>query len=214
MFFDAMNEAFDILTYWRFWAVTLCYGALNFVPLLISGFIAEKSTAAGVTMWFVSGIVWPVIILTGTILLLTPLMLGGVNEIGWDFLGLFSIQQIAIIGGIGFVASLLVAFIPIIGQFRSISNFVQVAVMLAVVAYMLFGDTAEVWPGWFMGLGLAVTGGITATILGMSMIGLIMAVLGEKREGMATILANPVAALASMVPACLYAGWFRVANSF
>ena len=214
MFFDAVIQAFDIMAHWRFWAVTLCYGALNLVPLLITGLLAQKSTAAGVVVWFISGIVWPVIVLTGAVLLLTPFMFAGVNEIGWDILGLFSIQHIAIVGGVGFIASLLVAFIPIVGHFQSIGNFVQVSAMLAVVAYLLFGESAAIWPGWFMGLGLAVTGGVTATILGMLMIGLIGAVLGEKRDDMVVILANPIAALASMVPACLYAGWFRVANGF
>ena len=87
-------------------------------------------------------------------------------------------------------------------------------VMLGVVTLMLTGGDAVVWPGWLMALGLAVTGGIIAHGLGMALVGLGVAALGERREDMAPLLANPIGALVSMVPACLYAGWLRVANGF
>jgi len=214
LFWDSLKEGADILTHWRFWAVTLSYGALGLVPMLLGAILMEKRPGSAFAVMMVSGIIWPVIILTGTILLLTPLMLGRINMIGWEFLAQFSIQQIAIVGGIGLVASILIAIIPIVGRMNSIGAFVQVAVMLGMVTSMLTGGQAAVWPGWLMGLGLAVTGAFIAYGLGMVFFMVIMAGFGEERQHLGMLAARPATALVSLVPACLYAGWLRVANGF
>ncbi len=120
MFWDSLREGADILTYWRFWAVTLSYGVLGIVPLVLAGILIEKRPGSGVVVMAVSAVIWPVIILTGTILLLTPLMIGKVNVIGWEFLGEYSILQIALIGGVAFAASTLIAIVPILGQFNTV----------------------------------------------------------------------------------------------
>ena len=118
MFWDTLQEAGEILLHWRFWAVTFSYGALQLIPLLVIGVTAEKSTALGCITWVITGVAWPVFILTGTLLILAPLMIGHVDKIAWDFLGTFSIRQIAIIGGISFVATLIIALIPVLGHIQ------------------------------------------------------------------------------------------------
>ena len=214
MFWDSLREGADILTYWRFWAVTLSYGVLGIVPLVLAGILIEKRPGSGVGVMAVSAVIWPVIILTGTILLLTPLMIGKVNVIGWEFLGEYSILQIALIGGVAFAASTLIAIVPILGQFNTVIAFVQVAVMLGLVTFILTGGQAVIWPGWLMALGLAVTGGIIAFVLGMVVVVVVYTALGEEREDLAVLVAKPAAALVSILPGCFYAGWLRVANGF
>lgn len=214
MFWDSLREGADILTYWRFWAVALSYGALGLVPLLLAGMLGEKRLGSSFVVMMVSAVIWPVVILTGTILLLAPLMLGRVNVIAWEFLGQYSIGQIAMIGGVAFVAGILIAIVPIIGQFNAVVGFIQVAVMLGLLTSALTGGQAEVWPGWLMALGLAATGGIIAHVLGVVVAVAAFAALGEEREGLVVLVVNPVTALTSLLPGCFYAGWLRVANGF
>ena len=214
MFWDSLREGADILTYWRFWAVTLSYGVLGIVPLVLAGILIEKRPGSGVAVMAVCAVVWPVIILTGTILLLAPLMLGKVNVIGWEVLGLYSIQQIAVIGGVAFVASILIAIVPIIGRFNSIVDVVQVAVMLGILTSVLTGGQAVIWPGWLMALGLALAGGFVAHVLGMAVGAVVYAALGEERESLIILVVKPMAALVSILPGCFYAGWLRIANGF
>lgn len=215
MFFESIGDGLQVLTYWRFWAIVLGGGFVSFLPFLILGLASVPLRGGAEAFGCLLApfmMLWSPLVLTATVILAAPLMITRMDTIPFEFLSLFSWWNIAKIAGIGIVAFFIVGIIPVVGSVATLPLFAQASAVLAVVMTNASGGAAAVWPGFFMGLGLAVVGSIVATIAFYLIVLPIVALFRD--EGAATVLGMPLSFVPAMVPVTLYAGWLRVANGF
>ena len=215
-FWVAVVEGWSILGHWRVWAIVLIYGVMSVVMLVLIAYTASINMGVGCFSYFLIGPLWNGVVLTCALLVLTPLLLFGENQIVWEVLRIVTLTQIFLIAAIGIGTGLLTAFIPFLGQLPSISAFAQGAAILAAIAHMASGGTVELWPGLWNAIGFAVAGAIISylcTILFLPFVALAdLARTGLAREDLATAIGAFASGVPAMLPVFFYAGWLRVAN--
>jgi hypothetical protein len=213
MFFEVILEGISVLTYWRFWAIVLGGGLVSILPFIIAAIAAIPLRGPGEALGCLLAplmMLWSPLVLTATVILLAPLLVVRTDEIPFEFLSMFSWWDIAKIAGIGFAAYFVVGIIPIIGSIGTLPLFAQAATILGVLMTNLTDGRMMVWPGFLMGLGLALVGSIIAVLAFYLLVAPIVAL--TRNEGAGSMLAMPIALVPATVPLTLYAGWLRVAN--
>lgn len=211
MFWDAIVDGLELLTFWRTWMVIGVYGGLSLAMMLAVFGLASIHVAVASASLFVIGPIWNALALTAALTLLAPLLVVGRNEIAWDLLEFIPLGRLAIIALIGVGVGIGAAFLPIVGRWPSISAFAQGAAILGGIVNFSTEGQAFLWPGIWTGLGLAVVGGITAYVVFMAFAAALTLAAGD-REELLSLAAPVLGGIAAIIPVFFYAGWIRQAN--
>lgn len=215
MFIDSIFEGLQVLMFWRFWVVLLLGGLISFAPVIIAFVFAVLTNSEAEFIGWLSAVIqflWSPVVLTGSIILLTPLMLGHRNEIIFEFLDIFTWWEVVKLTGIGIVVAIGVGLVPILGSMPTIPLFAQSSAILAVITNWVSGGKADLWPGFFPAIGFAMVGTIVATVTFYVLVAPILAL--SRSESLASVAAIPGALIPAVLPVTVYAGWLRVANGF
>lgn len=219
MFWDALIGGLAVLTYWETYAAALLYLAIFMGPLMLVGLTLQKAEGAAGTLGCLTMIVMPVLqtfALLVFVLTLSPILLGLQPDAAWSFPWTLTAQApwgMAKMVGILFLAALVTAFIPIVGQLQSLQTAVLGSIALALVLALIekaspgsVSNRVALWPGFWFFLGLMFVGGLMAWI-GTLVAALLTSVLESAAEGVGQLLLFPIAAVFGFIPLFMYGAY-------
>ena len=139
MFWDSVLAGLKVLTYWETYIAGLEYLAISLIPLVIVGGVMMKSES-GAVVGCLSIFLLPVLqiaAMTVMILTLAPIIFGLAEDAAWsypwDLITLAPLVFLKLIG-ILIIAVIVLAFIPIFGQFQSLHTLVHGGITLIFIA--------------------------------------------------------------------------------
>lgn len=209
MWAEVLSGAIEPLGYWRFWAVAVVFGLADLAPLAVSARLIDRYPAWGVAGMMISTVVWSGISVIVAILLLAPILLFGINIVGWKVLTFFTLPRLVTISVLVFAIGLILSIIPLIGQIHAMRRFAQAAVVLAIL--VAAGPTAHiaVWPGWGLAAVLVATAGVLGSIFLFVGFAIPLVIFGP---AVTFPFAKALNGAVTLFPVCLYASWLRLAN--
>ena len=220
MFWDAVADAFKILTHWEIYAAGFEYLAIFMVPMAIAGLaMARKEGGDGMAIGCVSMLLMPVLqvaALAVFILTLSPIIFGLSADAAWSFPWQVMIGMpwaFTKLVGVLVIAAIALAVIPVLGYLQSLHTLVLGGIALAFVlgilesAYPgLVRGRVDVMPGfWFVG-GLLIVGAVMSWI-GLMVASLLASVMDVMGEGVGQLVMFPVAAVFGFIPVFIYGAW-------
>lgn len=219
MFWDSVRAGLEVLTYWETYAAALLFLAVSMGPRILVGFVAEKSGRAGGVIGCSSILVlsfFETFALVVFVLTLAPIILGLSNEAAWSFPWLLTAQapwMMATFVGKLLLATLILAFFPLLGRFQSLHTLLLGSFALALVIGIfstispaVAAKTIHFWPGFLFVIGLLLLGAVMAW-LGIMAVAMLSAVLEAWSEGLGQILVFPIAAVFGFIPLFIYGAW-------
>ncbi|MBU1175946.1 MAG: hypothetical protein KKH72_11140 [Alphaproteobacteria bacterium] len=211
MLLDILGDALQVLLHWQFWAVGVGSGLAILALMIIAGLLAATGENNGIGC-LVIPVVWvaPVVISTIGIILLLPLMITRSPTIAFSLLQQIGLWNVLYITGAGFLASLLVAFVPLIGQLQSVLAFAQASTVVAVSANIISHGQVHLWPGFFMSVALAAIS-LIITSLFIFCITVLLSFFKNKEE-YAQLGGMALGSVTVFIPATVYCSWIRIAS--
>jgi len=219
MFWDSVIAGLKVLTYWETYVAGLEYLAIFFVPMIVMGMVMQKNESAGALAGCLSMLLMPVVQVAAMavmVLTLAPIIFGFAEDAAWSF----PWQLITMAPGAFFklvgvlvVAAIILAFIPILGQLRSLQTLVLGGIALMFVLGILDSvnpgivkGRVDFIPGFWFSVGLIVIGGIMSWV-GMVVAALAVTALELAQEGIGQIVMFPIAAIFGFIPVFMYGAW-------
>ena len=219
MFWEAVVGGLRVLTYWETYVAGLEYLAVFMVPMAIVSIVAIKSDKAAGALGCLSMLALPVLQVFGMVvfvLTLSPIILGLSDNAAWAFprvLAGGAPGAVAKLVGVLFIAAVILAFIPILGQLLSLHTLLLGSIALALVLRIIENEYPGVvsnrvhfWPGFWFTLGLLVIGGVMAWI-GTLVAALLATAIESTTEGFGQLLVLPIAAIFGFIPVFMYGAW-------
>lgn len=220
MFWHAVKGGLGILLYWETYLVGLEYLLICYLPMILFGVLIEReNTKATTVAVFGSIFIMPVFqIVATTIFVLTfsPIILNISDDAAWSFPwrlviiapGTFIRLVLVLI-----VASVIIAFLPLLGNLRSFYVLVVGSITLMCVVSLLeqidpdlVGDNVEFIPSFWIIVGLLFIGGIM-TWLGIIIAAALATLIGLANEGIGQLFVLPTAAVFGFIPVFIYGAW-------
>lgn len=219
MFWDSVFGGLKVLSYWETYVAGVEYLAIFFIPMIITGTIMEKSQNSGWLIGCLSMLFMPVFQVAAMavmILSISPIIFGLSDDAAWSLPwilvtmapGLFFKLVVTLV-----IASIVLAFIPILSRFQSL----QTMVLGGIVLMFVLGIVNETYPGvvidhvdlipdfWFS-VGLITIGGIMAWIA-LILVALIIEITGMAEESIGQLLMAPIPAILGFIPVFMYGAW-------
>jgi hypothetical protein len=215
MFWDAVLGGLRVLTHWETYAAGLEYVAIVSLPMVLVGALAEMRPGVGcLGMLFV-----PVLQFAGVIvfiLTLAPILLGVGDAAAWSL----PWRVVAIAPGAFFklvgvllVVTLVLAFIPIVGQLQSLHTMILGGIVLAFFLVMVdIGRgttlTARVSfiPDLWFSIGLLLVGGALSWVA-LIVAGVVAVAIDPREKGFGLMLAFPLGTIFGFIPVFIYGAW-------
>ena len=220
MFWHAVKDGLGVLIYWETYLAGLEYFAISYVPLIVFGILMEReSTKAAMAACFGSMFVMPVFQIAATaifVLTLSPIILNISDDAAWSFpwrLVIIAPGTFIRLVLILVVASVFIAFLPLLGGLRSLNVLVLGAITLMCVVGLLeqidpglVGDNVEFMPRFWNIVGLLFIGGIMSW-LGMVVAATLATLIGFANESIGLFFVLPIAAVFGFIPVFIYGSW-------
>ena len=219
MFWDSVIAGLKVLTFWEAYAAGFEYMAIFFAPIIIVGMIMEKNEGSGVLAGCLTMLLMPVVRVAAMavmILTLAPIIFGFGEDAAWGF----PWQLMAMAPGAFFklvgvlvIASIALAFMPILGQLQSLQTLVLGGTALIFVLGIFDSvspgvvmERVDFLPGFWFSVGLIVIGGIMSWI-GMMVAAFTVTALELAQDGIGQIIMLPVSAIFGFIPVFMYGAW-------
>lgn len=221
MFWDSVVAGLKVLTYWETYVAGLVYLAIFFIPMIIVGFVTEKSESGGSFAGCLGMFLLPVLQVAAMVvflLTLSPIIFGFSEDAAWSFP--WKVMTMAPGGffalvGILIVAAIILTFIPFLGQLNSLHTLILGGITLVVVLGMLDSinpgtvrGRVDFVPGFWFSIGLLVIGGI------LSWIGILLAALlatglemSKEGTGFGQLVMIPIGTIFGFIPVFMYGAW-------
>ena len=220
MFWDSVLAGLKVLTYWETYVVGLEYLAIFFIPIAIVGIVMEKSEGASAAAGCLSMFLLPVLQVAAMavlVLTLAPIIFGFAEDAAWSFpWKIITMAPGAFfkLVGVLVVASIALAFIPILGQLQSLQTLVLGAIALMFVLGIvdsinpgIVKGRVDFIPSFWFSVGLIVMGGIMSWV-GMMVAALIVTGIEmATEEGLGQLIMFPIGAIFGFIPVCMYGAW-------
>lgn len=222
MFWESVMGGLGMLTHWETYVAVAEALLITWSgPMVIMGISAFAGRAAGLMGCFTM-ILIPLLQTFGVMVLvvtLSPLILQFNDHAAWAMP-----WQLANIDwwmtfkfvGLALLATVIIAFIPIIGQFQSLGVLVVGVLALALVLGIydnmnngIVDKKVHFWPGWLFGIGLVLAGTILGSI-GLLCAAAIGQLLGSRWEGSPTMIAMPISMAFGFLPVFIYGSWLAL----
>jgi len=216
MFWEAVKDGLMVLTFWETYVGILIYFAIFIIPTMVFAIAMEKNEAIGC----LGAIITPFIQTFASIVFIftiSPIILGISEDAAWSLPWLVLLNEPMVflkIIGLLFIAAILIAFIPIIGQIQSLDMVVLGGLCLAFILSLL----NSVYPG--MGInqinpmpsfsylaGFIVIAGISSWV-GIMAVALIVTAIEENvNETLAEYIMIPLGSVFNFIPIFIYGSW-------
>jgi hypothetical protein len=218
MFWDSALAGLKVLTYWETYVAGLEYLAIYFIPIAVVGMVMQKkSDRAQVSVGCLGMVLLPVVQVAAMaviILSLSPIIFGVSDDAVWNFpWQVIVLEPFAFLKLIGtlIVAAIVLAFVPIFGQLRSLQTLVLGGIALVfvlgiVLANPRFASTRiDFLPDFWFSVGLAVVG-VVMSVIGM-IVASAIAVAIKLDEDVGQLVLTPIAAVFGFTPVFMYGAW-------
>ena len=220
MFWDSVLAGLKVLTYWETYVVGLEYLVIFFIPIAIVGIVMEKSEGASAAAGCLSMFLLPVLQVAAMavlVLTLAPIIFGFAEDAAWSFpWKIITMAPGAFfkLVGVLVVASIALAFIPILGQLQSLQTLVLGAIALMFVLGIvdsinpgIVKGRVDFIPSFWFSVGLIVMGGIMSWV-GMMVAALIVTGIEmATEEGLGQLIMFPIGAIFGFIPVFMYGAW-------
>jgi len=218
-FWDSVARGVAVLTYWETYVAAIEYLAIFLVPMSLVRILIDKSSEVSVAIGCLSFIIIPVLqvfAITVFVLTLSPIMLGLSEDASWSFpwmiLQADPVFMLKFVGQL-LLLSILLAFIPIIGQIQSLNTLILGGFSLALVLKIIekinpVVATANIdpIPGFWFIVGILIISGVLVWI-GFLLSAVVLAAMESIEEGIGQLLIFPFIALFGFIPVFIYGAW-------
>ncbi len=218
MFLESVVNGLSVLTYWQVYLAGLIYSAIIFLPLFLIGLGMSKF---GEPLGCISVLIDPFFRALATLIFiftLFPIILGLADKAAWSFPWIILINDPWYMIKSAFILialSVLLAFIPIIGQFQSVQTLLLGSVCLISVIKILHAiepnfeiSRLSFFPGYIYIIGFIIISVLTsylAIIIAAFLIGSI-----KFLEDFSEIISIPVGAAFGFIPVFIYGAWIGI----
>lgn len=216
MFWESVKDGLLVLTYWETYVSILIYFAIFIIPAMIFAVAMEKNEAIGC----LGAIITPFVQTFASIVFIftiSPIILGVAEDAAWSLPWVVLINEPMVflkIIGLLFLAAILLAFVPIIGQIHSLDVVILGGLCLIFILNLLNGA----YPG--MGInqinpmpsigylaGFLIIAGI-ASWIGRMAVALIAITIEENvNESLAEYIMIPLGSVFGFIPIFIYGSW-------
>lgn len=216
MFWSSIIWGLKILTFWEVYVAALIFSIISIGPLMIFGFMSQKNEAIGCLGSMLIAPIFQALATLIFVFTLSPILLGFGEDAAWSFpwqLLFTSPWPMIKAALIIIVVTILLAFIPVLGQIQSLHTFSAGAISLMMVVGIIRSvnpdmpvDKIHFMPGIFSIIGFLVIAGIVSWASTM-LLAVIATALGEKAENYTTLIAMPLGGVLGMIPVFIYGSY-------
>ncbi len=213
MFWSSIIGGLKVLTFWEVYVAALIYTIISVGPIMIFGLIGEKNEAVGCLGGMLITPVFQALATLIFVFTLFPILLGFSEDAAWSFPWkiLFSTPWPMIKAAlIILIATIILAFIPVLGQIQSLHTFVSGAISLILVLEILHSaypnlpiDKIQIIPNFLTIIGFLVIAGLvswTSTML-LALLGTIWG------EDYMMLIAIPLGGVFGFIPLFIYGAY-------
>lgn len=219
MFWDSVVGGLKVLTYWETYVAGLEYLVIFMGPMMLLGLAMGKGGEKGGAIGCFGMLILPVFQVAAIavfVLTLAPIIFGLSEDAAWSF----PWKVITLAPGLFFklvgvlvVAAILLAFVPLLGQLKSLQTLVLGGIALVFVLGILKSvnpelvtDKLDVTPSFWFTAGLLIIGAVMAWV-GIMVAALLATAVEGATEGLGQMLMFPVAAIFGFIPVFMYGAW-------
>jgi len=216
MFWSSIIGGLKVLTFWEVYVAALIFTVISIGPMMIFGLIGQKNEAIGCLGGMLIAPVFQALATLIFVFTLFPILLGLGEDAAWSFPWklLFSspwpmIKAALII----LLATIILAFIPILGQIQSLHTFASGAISLIIIVGILHSGYPDMpvekihfMPGILTIIGFLVIAGIVSWASTM-LLAVIATAMGEKAEDYSMLIAMPLGGVFGMIPVFIYGSY-------
>lgn len=216
MFWSSIIGGLKVLTFWEVYVAALIFTIISVGPMMIFGFIGEKNEAVGCLGGMLIAPVFQALATLIFVFTLFPILLGFGEEAAWSFPWkiLFSAPWPMIKAAfIILLATIVLAFVPIIGQIQSLQTFVAGAISLIMVIGILHSaypnmpvDKIHLMPDVLTIIGFLAIAGIVSWASTM-LVAVIATAMGERAEDYTMLIAIPLGGVLGFIPVFIYGAY-------
>jgi len=220
MLYETISNGLRVFTYLDTYLAGLEYLAIYYISVLLFGFILLRETALAQSVGMF-GIVFvrPIFAAAAMVVFvftMFPIIIGGKEEAAWGFIWSFANSnpyEFARLTGIVILASIGVAFVPIVGRMVSFTSFVVGGVTLVFAMKTVdsisfgssFGGIVYIPDFWFS-VGIVVFSAVISW-LALMLLAIIFSPLMMVSESLGVIVVAPIASVFGFVPLFIYGAW-------
>jgi hypothetical protein len=222
MFWDSVISGLKVLLYWETYVAGIEYLAIFMGPMIIGGLVMEKNEGLGIGLGCLGSLVLPVFqvaALSVFILTLSPIILGVAEDAAWSFpwkIITLAPKVFFKLVGVLVIASIGLAFIPLLGHLQSLQSLILGGLALTFVIRLagsfyprVVTERIEFIPDFWFVVGLLVIGGLLSKV-GLMVSVFLATILEDKfdlREEINELLLFPTAAIFGFIPVFIYGAW-------
>jgi hypothetical protein len=216
MFWTSIIGGLKILTFWEVYVAALIFTIISLSPMMIFGLIGAKNEAVGCLGGMLIAPIFQAFATLIFVFTLFPILLGFAKDAAWAFpwkLLLSSPWPMIKAALIILVATVILAFIPILGQIQSLQTVVSGAISLIMLLGILHSiypnipvEKIHIMPGILTIIGFLVIAGIVSWASTM-VIALILTAMGEKAEDYTMLISIPLGGVFGFIPLFIYGSY-------
>jgi hypothetical protein len=216
MFWSSIIGGLKVLTFWEVYVAALIFTIISVAPMFIFGLVGEKNGAVGCLG---SMLIAPLFQALATIIFvftLFPILLGFADDAAWSFPWkiLFSSPLPMIKASfIIIIVTIVLAFIPLLGQIQSLHTFASGAISLVMVLRILHSaypnipvEKIHIMPGFLSIIGFLIIAGVVSWASTM-LVAVIATALGDRAEEYTMLIAIPLGGVFGFVPVFIYGAY-------
>jgi len=223
MFWDSVKGSLNVLIHWETYLAALEYLAISFGPMILLGFLMEKRNGKMQIATSLAGMfMMPLFKVAATVLFvltLAPIILGLSDDAAWSFpwrLMLVDPGAFIWLVMVLLVASVVLAFVPLLGSLHSLHVLVLGAITLVfVVAPLeqiqpgLIIDRVEFIPGFWFVFGVLCVGGIMYRLgaIVSASFAVLISLVNEDLGELFMLPIFPIASIFGFIPVFIYGSW-------
>jgi len=216
MFWSSIIGGLKVLTFWEVYAAALIFTVISVGPMFIFGLIGEKNEAVGCLGGMLIAPVFQALATIIFVFTLFPILLGFAEDAAWSFPWkiLFSSPWPMIKASfIIIIATIALAFIPLLGQIQSLHTFASGAISLIMVLGILHSaypnipvQKISIMPGFLTIIGFLIIAGVVSWASTM-LVAVIATALGDRAEDYTMLIAIPLGGVFGFIPVFIYGAY-------
>ncbi|MBN2124869.1 MAG: hypothetical protein JW821_11290 [Deltaproteobacteria bacterium] len=216
MFWTSIIGGLKVLTFWEVYAAAFIFTVISVGPMFIFGLIGQKNEAVGCLGGMLIAPIFQALATIIFVFTLFPILLGFAEDAAWSFPWkiLFSSPWPMIKASfIIIIATIALAFIPLLGQIQSLHTFASGAISLIMVLGILHSaypnipiQKISIMPGFLTIIGFLFIAGVVSWASTM-LVAVIATALGDSAEDYTALIAIPLGGVFGFIPVFIYGAY-------
>lgn len=216
MFWSSIIGGLKVLTFWEVYLAAIIFTIISVGPMVIIGLIGEKNKAVGCLGGMLIAPVFQALATLIFVFTLFPIILGFAEDAAWSFpwkVLLLSPWPMIKVALIIMLATIILSFIPVLGQIQSLHTFASGAISLILVLGILHSaypnipvEKINIMPGILTIIGFLAIAGIFSWASTM-LVALTATAMGERAKEYTMLIAFPLGGVFGFIPVFIYGSY-------